>query len=505
MIMKKRKRLSMVFAVIFAVIFMSNSIVNAATVRNTDKTSPSSGCTIVGVSGKYDKPDKAALLKQLNDIRKEACNNGYYCVDLKRNLRSSDYVELKWDSSLEYIAQLRAAEADVYMSHTRPNGSSTFTLNHKGHKSSGEVIAWNRGGIKSGIQAWYDEKNDYLSDPTSTTKNIGHYAMIINPSYRSIGLAGFSSSDTTSDYELSTYVGEFGTYAGSNTLYGKSGAYVQQMEITNKNVTGVTVSGAVSLSPGGKTKLTAKCSLKYSGVWKVNTKTATAYGGVVWKSSNTSVAKVDSKGNVTAVGPGKANITAQIGSYKGTKTIGVEKYTVVKTTYKGTTGWYYVKGGKVDTGYTGFASNANGWFYMEKGKVTFKKNDVVKGVVGGVEGWWYVRNSQVKFVNTVAKNQYGWWRILNGKVDFSYTGIAQNENGWFRIVNGKVDFSCNTVEKNENGWFKCKNGKVDFSFTGIGTNKYGNWYCKNGKVMFNVSGTAYYNGRYYTIKNGQAY
>ena len=82
MIMKKRKRLSMVFAVIFAVIFMSNSIVNAATVRNTDKTSPSSGCTIVGVSGKYDKPDKAALLKQLNDIRKEACNNGYYCVDL---------------------------------------------------------------------------------------------------------------------------------------------------------------------------------------------------------------------------------------------------------------------------------------------------------------------------------------------------------------------------------------------------------------------------------------
>ena len=87
MIMKKRKRLSMVFAVIFAVIFMSNSIVNAATVRNTDKTSPSSGCTIVGVSGKYDKPDKAALLKQLNDIRKEACNNGYYCVDLKRNLR----------------------------------------------------------------------------------------------------------------------------------------------------------------------------------------------------------------------------------------------------------------------------------------------------------------------------------------------------------------------------------------------------------------------------------
>ena len=198
---------------------------------------------------------------------------------------------------------------------------------------------------------------------------------------------------------------------------------------------------------------------------------------------------------------------------------------VTKTSYNGTTGWYYVKNGSVDTSFTGFAKNDNGWWYIERGKVTFKKNDVIKGTVNGQSGWWFVKGSKVTFTDTVAKNSNGWWRIKNGRVDFNYTGIAKNEYGWWRIVNGKVDFNCNTVEKNENGWWKCKGGKVDFSFTGvaknkygwwycrggkvdfgftgIGKNEYGQWYCRGGKVQFDYNGTVYYNGRSYRIKGGK--
>ncbi len=199
---------------------------------------------------------------------------------------------------------------------------------------------------------------------------------------------------------------------------------------------------------------------------------------------------------------------------------------VISTRYKGSAGWYYVnKKGDVDPNYTGFAENSNGWWYIENGKVTFRKNDVIKGKVNGRDGWWFVKGSKVQFVNSVEKNSNGWWKITNGRVDFSYTGIAKNSYGWWRIVNGKVDFNCNSVEKNEYGWWKCRGGKVDFNFTGvaknaygwwycrngkvdfgfngIGTNQYGSWYCRGGKVDFNYNGTVSYNGRTYRIRGGK--
>ena len=198
---------------------------------------------------------------------------------------------------------------------------------------------------------------------------------------------------------------------------------------------------------------------------------------------------------------------------------------VVKTTYSGVPGWYYVKNGKVDTSYTGFASNKNGWWYIEKGKVTFNKNSVIKGTLNGTSAWWYVRGSQVKFVDTVAKNEYGWWRIKTGRVNFDYTGIAKNEYGWWRIKGGKVDFNfngiarneygwwkcrggkvdfnCNTVEKNEYGWWKCSGGKVDFNYNGIARNQYGWWYCRGGKVDFSRDSVEKNEYGWWRIKGGK--
>ena len=176
---------------------------------------------------------------------------------------------------------------------------------------------------------------------------------------------------------------------------------------------------------------------------------------------------------------------------------------------KSTTEWCYLVNGEVQYNYTGFASNSNGWWYVEKGKVTFKKNDVIKGKVKGQDGWWLVKESKVQFVDSVEKNSLGWWRIKNGKVDFNYTGFAKNSNGWWYCENGKVNFKkkdvikgtvngesgwwfvkdgkvqfINSVEKNSLGWWRIKNGKADFNFTGFAKNDYGWWYCKNGKVDF---------------------
>lgn len=171
------------------------------------------------------------------------------------------------------------------------------------------------------------------------------------------------------------------------------------------------------------------------------------------------------------------NVTAD--TYKS-----VDSAKIVKTTYKGASGWYYSKSGKVVTSYTGFAKNSKGWWYVKNGKVDFDKTGIVKGNLGNASGWWYVKNGKVSFTNTVAKNDNGWWVIRNGQVDFSYTGIAKNENGWWRIKNGKVDFSFTDLLSNEHGWWYFRGGKIDFSYTGIVKNQDGWWYVKNGKLSF---------------------
>lgn len=157
-------------------------------------------------------------------------------------------------------------------------------------------------------------------------------------------------------------------------------------------------------------------------------------------------------------------------------TTGLYKITVGKVT-----GWWYVKAGKVMTGYNGFVKNDSGWWYVSAGKVDFSRNEVLKGTVNGVAGWWNVKGGKVEFTNTISKNSSGWWCIQNGKVNFNFTGLA----------------------KNENGYFYCSGGKVDFGFTGIAKNENGYWYCTSGKVRFDYSGKVTYKGQTYIIKGGK--
>lgn len=107
----------------------------------TDKTAASEGCLLAGVKGTY-LADAQNALDLINQYRKEACDNGYPDPrDANRKLTSSDYKPIKWSSDLEYIARIRAAEASVLISHTRPNGESCFSLSSpNGIESYGEVL-----------------------------------------------------------------------------------------------------------------------------------------------------------------------------------------------------------------------------------------------------------------------------------------------------------------------------------------------------------------------------
>ena len=201
---------------------------------------------------------------------------------------------------------------------------------------------------------------------------------------------------------------------------------------------------------------------------------------------------------------------------------------------KTTTEWCYLKKGKVQYSYTGFASNSSGWWYVEKGKVTFKKNDVIKGTVKNQSGWWFVKESKVQFVDSVEKNSLGWWKITDGKVDFTYTGVAKNSSGWWYIKNGKVDFNYTGLAANENGtwyiekgkvdfdtnswpkkevvkgkvngkdgWWYVKNGKVDLGYTGAADNSNGTWYVEKGRVTFSTTGVVKSGNNWIYVKNSK--
>ena len=109
-------------------------------------------------------------------------------VQLLNELRQSKGLRsLVWNpnSALQSAAQLRAKEIERYFSHTRPDGSSCFTvLNQYGlsYRTCGENIAYGTNlSAEGATDLW-------INSP-------GHYKNMINPDFREIGLACYVSGE----------------------------------------------------------------------------------------------------------------------------------------------------------------------------------------------------------------------------------------------------------------------------------------------------------------------
>jgi len=332
------------------VLIMSNQLAVFATTWTTTTDKASSNTVLVEVPGSYTNVDVTGWLNQLNQIRWEACVNGYKNPDTGYRLTTADYVPLTWDSNLEMIARIRAAESAVRWNHTRPNNTSTFTVENNGVSSSGEILSWARD-MDGAIKSWYDEKDNYVYGYAGQT---GHYKMIINPKYHSIGLCGFTGDSTKAvyrdgrEYVYGGYAGEFGKSSGNGYRVGSYGECKQLVEILNSSVTSLSnISGASGIGVGASTRYQVSCNFAFatSSVnpdWSTVTRGVSVYSAN-WKSSNPNVAKVDHKGNVTGVSNGTAVISVQIGNYSASKTIKVSDVLVQCSPHVQTYGWQTAK------------------------------------------------------------------------------------------------------------------------------------------------------------------
>lgn len=260
-------------------------------------SAPSSGNVFVGVPGSYESYSAADVLNRINAIRKEAYNQKL----------TGSYVPIKWSDSLEYIAQIRSAEASVKEDHVRPKGGYVFNMSVNGVSSYAENLAWGAGAMRA-IELWYSEKKDLVNHTGGET---GHYESLIDPDYTHIGMGSFKADGT-----WNCVCAEFTTESGiTETRTGISGKCVQMIEAPKRAVA-MYISGSSTVSPGG--------SSAYNAYAKYNGYSGLRLPDVIWSAAPEDVAYISENGTVDALANGTAVITAISGDLRATKTVTVE-------------------------------------------------------------------------------------------------------------------------------------------------------------------------------------
>ena len=276
-------------------------------VLDTDVTSASDGCVMLGLPGEYIA-DQQAVLDRINEIRREACEEGVTNPETNMPLTPNDYVPLKWSNELEKIARIRAAESSMTGYHQRTNGSSWQSMDSE-FTYVGECIAWNySSSATSGIDQWYNEKKYWLE---GNAEDSGHYTTLIRPAMRCVGSGTFYSPYT--EYPNTTLV-EFGTNDGVDQSFADiMGECIQMLEVPEARLDGnPSIIGTLSGVKDDEHILLLTTDAVYNGpVFTANTKSLLFEDGVNWSSSDSGIASVSASGIVKAGKCGSASITAQ--------------------------------------------------------------------------------------------------------------------------------------------------------------------------------------------------
>ena len=281
-------------------------------VLDTDVSSASDGCILMGLPGEYIA-DQQAVLDRINEIRREACEEGVNNPETGRPLTMDDYVPLKWSHELEGIARIRAAETSVTADHKRTNGDSWQSVGSE-YTYVGECAAWNFStSATSGIEQWYAEKGKWLE---GNENGSGHYTTLIRPAMRYVGGGTFYS--TCTEYPNTTLVEFYSTFAGSGldeSFVDTTGECIQKLEVSEGKLQGDPyIMGTLSGVKGDERPLFLMSSAAYSGAFNAKTKDLLFVNDVNWSSSDSGIASVSSDGTVTAGKCGSATITALAGN-----------------------------------------------------------------------------------------------------------------------------------------------------------------------------------------------
>lgn len=302
------KELTCIIGLAFIFLLCGNSSVSAVTILDTDAETVGDGCIMLGVEGNYEYPMQKAL-DRINEIRKEACDEGVPDPRNKNvNLTPDDYTPIKWSTALEQIARIRAAEGSVTMGHVRLTNKSVLGFKYGGISPRAEVLAWfGRGRAVVGVNMWYSEKSDWVKQTNEVT---GHYTSMIDPDNKYVGLGMLC-------YRQASMAGEFSKTSGSlgEEFLPEASNVVQSVEAKKGIVKSYYLDGPKSVLVGTREEYIPKAKTVYDGVsgdlWLLETP--------IYKSSNNKVAEVTSTANGIAVKGLKDGTTTVTATLNGTQ------------------------------------------------------------------------------------------------------------------------------------------------------------------------------------------
>ncbi len=313
----KNKALPVFISILLAACFILSFTATAAEIREGDNTDePADTDAVVALEGTYatvDEETKQAILARINEIRKEACDEGVpYPGNRSVNLTPDDYVPIKWSTLVEKVAAMRAAEASIYINHGRltsaafGNPSSVFT-NGYGVRTFGENLAWNWGdpdldGILFGINQWYGEKEDWIEGtPDAVT---GHYTSMINPAMTYIGISAFYNPVAMYRLTVANQLSGYGVTLDEDAA-GIGGEVYQKICLSKDFITGIELECEETVKEGQTVSAKAKVNVTVTTSGR-----GLLISGANWISSDDDVATVDENGVITGVSAGTATITA---------------------------------------------------------------------------------------------------------------------------------------------------------------------------------------------------
>lgn len=331
----KKKIVPLALFGILAGLALTNTV-RADSIRQTDVSEASKGNSLVEVRGTFIT-DTKAILDQVNGYRQEACREGVKDPNDGHALTMADYVPIEWSGDLEEIAQTRAAEASICMSHTRPNGTSCFSCNSSsGEQSWGEVLAWS-GGNETPSQAlsqWYSEKSDYVNNtPGAVT---GHYTQMIDPKNIRMGMGIFDGAAA----------GEFSFKQLTTGEKGASGETNQVVEVQNKDLR-VAIPGEESVTVNNKVKMDYDLAYQSPEYWDSTESEIIVYphsNSVDFKSDDTNIATIDNKGWLTGVNEGQTVVSASYGDLTSECDVSVIQAVPMYRVYNSNSGEHFYTG-----------------------------------------------------------------------------------------------------------------------------------------------------------------
>lgn len=219
-------------------------------------------------------------------------DNAYEVLEMVNAERqSAGLTPLTMDMRLLEAAMQRAAEINLYFSHTRPDGSACYSLitNVNGYPK-GENIAAGQASPTAVMTSWMNSE--------------GHKANILNGGYKSIGIGCFTQGGILYWTQV---------FAGAEAVTG--------VQPANREVT-CTVNVDTAYLSSDKIEFVGSYDFKIGSEVEMSARvinTGWSYSkcklnpsSFNWTSNNTELARIDNNGKVTPLYPGEVTITAAL-------------------------------------------------------------------------------------------------------------------------------------------------------------------------------------------------